>query len=123
MKKAYTITPDEYHELRQEIHKIDYRYGYECGSGHSQRRLSPSTPERTRKRYEKLTAECEAMPKPENHLFFRNPDLYNLWLNRYTNEPITARELYNIVAGIAESIGDAEDRAKSSAAWSNWDGR
>ena len=123
MKKAYAITPDDYRDKVREIRKIDYQYGYECGPNHCQHRLSSSTPEKTKKRYEKLTEECNTMPKPENHLFFRNTDLYNLWLNRNTDEPITAQELYNIVAGIAGAITAAEDRAKSTAIWSDYDGK
>ena len=121
MKKTYTITPDQYREKQSQINNIGYKngwYDYET----NKYRLSDSTPERTRERFEKLTKECEEMPIPSDKTFFLGTDIYNLWLNRDTDEPITARELYNIIASISEEIKDAESSAKSSAAWSNWDG-
>ena len=121
MKRAYTITPEQYHEKQAQIREIVYkngRYDYET----KKYRLLSSTPERTCKQFEKLTKECEEMPIPSDKTFFRGTDIYNLWLNRDTDEPITARELYNIIASISEEIKDAESSAKSSAVWNNWDG-
>lgn len=115
MKKAYSITPDQYHEKKAQIRDIGYKngwYSYET----NKYRLSDSTPERTRKRFEKLTKECEEMPIPNDKTFFRGTDIYNLWLNRDTDEPITARELYNIIASISEEIKSAESMARS-AGW------
>ena len=119
MKKAYTITPEEYYKKLDEIRKIEYNYGYQCGPDYRQYRLSSSTPEKIKKRYEKLKSETENLPKPKDSVFFRNTDLYNLWLNRETDEPVTAKELFNIVTGISGAI----DAAKSAAVWSNFDGR
>lgn len=115
MKKAYSITPDQYREKQAQIRDIGYKngwYNYET----SKYRLSDSTPERTRKRFEKLTKECEEMPIPSDKTFFRGTDIYNLWLNRDTDEPITSRELYNIVASISQDIKAAESMARS-AGW------
>ena len=115
MKKAYSITPDQYHEKQVQIRDIAYKngwYNYETGKY----RLSDTTPERTRKRFEKLTKECEEMPIPNDKTFFRGTDIYNLWLNRDTDEPITARELYNIIASISEEIKATESMARS-AGW------
>ena len=121
MKRAYTITPEQYSKKQAQIREIGYkngRYDYET----NKYRLLSSTPERTCKQFEKLTKECEEMPIPSDKTFFRGTDIYNLWLNRDTDEPITARELYNIIASISEEIKDAESSAKSSAVWNNWDG-
>jgi hypothetical protein len=54
--------------------------------------------------------------------FFRCQELYNLWLNRDNDKPVTTKELYNVVATIAEAIAEAENRAKSHATWSGWGG-
>ena len=122
MKKAYTITPDQYLEKKAEIRKIGYNNGWEDYRTNKYV-LSEGTPERTRRRFEKLTKECEEMPMPSDRIFFRGTDIYNLWLNRDTDEPITARELYNIIASVSEEIKEAESSARSAAAYSNWDGR
>jgi hypothetical protein len=118
MKKAYTITPEEYREKQKEINDIDYKYGYDCGRNHSCHRLSVKTPEKVRQRYEELNKECNEMPMPNSGVYFRGTDIYNLWLNRNNDEPITARELYNIVTAIFGEIGDAENRASY-----EWDGQ
>ena len=115
MKRAYTITPEQYHEKQAQIREIVYkngRYDYET----KKYRLLSSTPERTCKQFEKLTKECEEMPIPKDKTFFRGTDIYNLWLNRDTDEPITARELYSIIANISEEIKSAESMARS-AGW------
>ena len=59
------------------------------------------------------------MPIPNDKTFFRGTDIYNLWLNRDTDEPITARELYNIIASISKEIKDAESSARSAANWND----
>lgn len=120
MKRAYTITPEQYHKKQAQIREIGYkngRYDYET----NKYRLLSSTPERTCKQFEKLTKECEEMPIPNDKTFFRGTDIYNLWLNRDTDEPITARELYNIIASISKEIKDAESSARSAANWDDWD--
>lgn len=122
MKKAYTITPDQYREKQIQINHIGYKNGYSDPKT-DKYTLSSHTNPRTRERFEKLTKECEEMPIPSDKTFFLGTDIYNLWLNRDTDEPITARELYNIIASISEAIKQAESSAKSSAAWSSWDGR
>ena len=118
MKKSYTITPEEYHKKLEEIRDIKYKYG--CSDFAT---ISENAPERVKKRFNKLIAEVKAFAEPQDSLFLRNPDLYNLWLNRNTDEPITARELFNIIAGVSEAIDRAEDRAKTHADWANFDGR
>lgn len=122
MKKAYTITPEEYLEKKREIDGIGYRHGrFDRKTG--KYKLAESTSDRVRKRFDKLTKEVKETPVPNNRLFFKNPDIYNLWLNRDTDEPITARELYNIVEAIGKAIGEAESSARTAASFANWDGR
>lgn len=117
MKKAYTITPEQYREKQREINKIGYKNGwYDQKTGRYT--LSEGTNPRTRKHFENLTKACNEMPKPKDKRFFMDTDIYNLWLNRHTDEPITARELYNIVTAIFGEIGDAENRASY-----EWDGQ
>ena len=117
MKKAYTITPAQYKTKQYEINRIGYNNGWMLETG--EWKLSDDTNPRTRKHFENLVKECEEMPKPKNKVFFRGTDIYNLWLNRHSDEPVTARELYNIVESIAEAISEAESRATRSAA--DWD--
>lgn len=121
MKKAYTITPEQYREKQREINKIGYKNGWSDPKTGIYT-LSEGTNPRTRKHFENLTKECDEMPKPKDKLFFMGTDIYNLWLNRHTDEPITARELYNIIKTVGEAISQAESNAKSSAVWDNWDG-
>ena len=122
MKKAYTITPEQYHDKRAEITAIGYRHGWQNRET-GEYKLADGTSDRVRKRFDKLTKEVKETPVPDNRLFFKNPDIYNLWLNRDTDEPITARELYNIVEAIGKAIGEAESSARTAAAYANWDGR
>lgn len=115
MKKAYTITPEQYREKRKEIERIGYK------NGHSDPKtgrytLSEETNPRTRKHFENLTKECDEMPIPDDKTFFLGTDIYNLWLNRHSDEPVTARELYNIIAIISGEIKDAKSMARS-AGW------
>ena len=117
MKKAYTITPEKYRKNQETIGDIKYKYGYPLEAGW--RLLGGDIPETIKKKADKATSENASVEKPENGLYFRNKDIYNLWLNRDTDEPITARELFNIVEAISEAI----DGARSAAAWSNYDGR
>ena len=117
MKKAYTITPEQYREKQREINKIGYKNGwYDQKTGRYT--LCEGTNPRTRKHFENLTKACDEMPKPKDKRFFMDTDIYNLWLNRHTDEPITARELYNIVTAIFGEIEDAENRASY-----EWDGQ
>lgn len=123
MRKAYTITPDEYREKRREINNIGYKNGWNDPKT-GRYTLSEGTGPGTRKRFENLTRECDGMPKPEDKLFFMGTDIYNLWLNRDTDEPVTARELYNIIKTVGDAISQAESNARSSAVvWDTWGGR
>lgn len=96
MKRAYTITPEGYKHKAEQIRNIEWKYGdnAECA------------PESTKKRYDKLVKECAEFPIPANPIFMKNVDLYNLWLNQHTDEPITAEELFNIIKGITEVMSD-----------------
>lgn len=111
MKKAYTITPEEYKFKAEQIRNIEYKYGDKAAYA----------PETTKKRYDKLVKECAEFPTPANRsanrIFMTNTDLYNLWLNQHTDEPITAKELFNIIKGITEVMSD-----KISTASYQWDG-
>ena len=126
MKKAYTITPEKYEKNRDTIYDIKYKYNYPHEG--SWRYLDGTTaddhtPEKVKKKYNKAVEENKTFVKPENDIFLSNTDIYNLYLNRDTDEPITAREFYNIVTALLSGIDEAEDRAETSAVWSNWDGR
>lgn len=122
MKKAYAITPEQYHDKRATITAIGYHHGW-CNRETGEYKLAEGTSTGVKNRFDKLTKEVKETPVPDNRLFFKNPDIYNLWLNRDTDEPITARELYNIVEAIGKAIGEAESSARTAAAYANWDGR
>ena len=107
MKKAYTITPEEYKYKAEKIRNIEWKYGDKA----------EYAPETTKKRYDKLVKECAEFPTPANPLFMENADLYNLWLNQHSDEPITAKELFNIIKGITEVMSN-----KISSASYQWDG-
>lgn len=49
---------------------------------------------------------------PDDDFFCRNTELRDLWYNRNEDEPITSKELYGIVKGIARAIECADERAK-----------
>ena len=116
MKKAYKLTPEEYKTKCEEIRGIVYHHGYHSNQT-GKDYLSENTSERVRNRYEKLKAEVDETEIPDDFFFFHNADLYNLYLNRDTDEPITARELYNIVSAISKAVKDAKDSAVSSSYW------
>lgn len=107
MKKAYTITPEEYKYKAEQIRNIEFKYGDKAAYA----------PETTKKRYDKFVKECAEFSKPKSSIFMTNTDLYNLWLNQHTDEPITAKELFNIIKGITEVMSD-----KISSASYQWDG-
>ena len=116
MKKAYKITPEQYRKNLYEIREIGYKNGWsDPNTGIC--RLANNTNPRTRKRFENLKKECDEMPIPKDKTFFLGTDIYNLWLNRDTDEPVTARELYNIVADLSKAISDA----KSSSSYYGFD--
>ena len=119
MKKEYTITPAEYKAKVREINDIGYRHGH-FNRERGEYELANNVPDRVRNRFNKLRMEVEQTPRPKDKIFFANEDLYNLWLNRDTDEPITARELYNIVLTIGREIESAENRAVSSATWNGY---
>ena len=112
MKKAYTITPDRYTENNGIIRDVEYNYGHqeseETYMGFKFKTVVDieDVPKYKRKRYERAVRENAEVVKPSlnNSIFFYNEDNYNLWLNRDTDEPITARELYNIVRAIETAI-------------------
>ena len=95
MNKAYTITPEEYCGKSSEIRRIEYSYGDDA----------IYAPARIRSHYKNLKKICADFEEPADSMFMRNADLYNLWLNQDTTEPITARELFNIINGIREELG------------------
>lgn len=109
MKKAYTITPAQ----RQENIKIMSNARYHYGS-------LANAPEEVKARCRKAAEENATITElPKDDLFLENEVMYNLFLNRDTDEPITARELYIIVRTIKEAIDEAERSAKLASA--NWD--
>ena len=48
---------------------------------------------------------------PYDDFFCRNEALRDLWYNRNDDEPITSRELFSIVDGIAKAIQRVEECA------------
>lgn len=96
MKKAYTITPKEYFKKLDELDEIEYRHGEDA----------KYASERIQKKYKRLTEQTKAFKEPKDAMFLRNADLYNLWLNKDTDEPITAKELFNIINGITGEMRD-----------------
>lgn len=126
MKKAYTITPAQYDANVKTMNDIEYRTGYSKATAHhrllSGQTIEETTPKKTKDRYNKAYEENKGVKVPSNEFFFINEVLYNLWLNRDTDEPITAREMYAIVNTICEEIDAAESSASSAAYYANWDG-
>lgn len=123
MKKAYTISPEQYRANEVLIYEIKNKYNYPQEGGWRYldgTTAEEHTPESVKKKWKKATEENKKFKKPRSRFFTKNDDLYNLWLNRDTDEPVTARELYNIVASIREAIADAESRASSSSSLSDW---
>lgn len=110
MKKAYTITPEQYRENIRIMDKARYQYGDLANA-----------PERTRKKCTKAASENLKVERPEDRLFFENEAIYNLWLNRDTDEPITARELYTIVATLAQEIRNAASSVRVAYDYANCD--
>ena len=126
MKQSYNITPKQYNDNRYIIRKSKEKYNYPQEKGWRYLDGTTSeerTPEKVKEQYKKAVEENNAFDVPKNKVFLANTDIYNLYLNRDTDEPITARELYNIVSCLLEEIEDAEDRAESSSIWDGWDGR
>ena len=91
MKKKYKITPYEYHQKIDDMGKITYKTGYD-GT-----REPNEFQAKYKDKYDKLKAETESIEVPEDGFYFYNEVVYNLWLNRDTDEPITAKELYTII--------------------------
>ena len=93
MKKAYKLTPEDCWRKQGQIREIEYKYK---NTVTGEIDASP----RIAKRHKKLTEEVNSMPLPPCQLFMNNADIYNLWLNKNTSEPVTAKELYNIVSAM-----------------------
>lgn len=107
MKKKCAITYKEYKEKIEKLHIIEQKYGDNA----------KFASEKTKKTYDKLVKECAEFPRPSNPLFMESADLYNLWLNRNTDEPITIRELFDITTAVMEVMS-----RKISSATYQWDG-
>jgi len=84
MKKAYKITPQKFQQNREAITRIEYKYG-------------SYVPETMKKGYDKLKAQNAEFVKPDKPFYMENEFVYNLYLNRNVDEPVTSRELYAIV--------------------------
>ena len=114
MKKAYTFTPQQRQKNIKIMADARYKYGSDL----------TKAPEKVKAKCTKAASENATFTDlPENTMYLDNEVMYNLYLNRDTDEPITARELYVITETIFKAIWKAEDRAKTSAAYANWDGR
>ena len=108
MKKSYKVSPKEYNEAKHNLYQIEYRYGYNGKNGKSLvdgagRTFEERYPE-IAKRYKEAEEIVKNTPVPENDMFFKNVFMYNLWLNRKEDEPITSRELYAILNTLAEDM-------------------
>ena len=126
MKQSYNITPKQYKDNKTIIRNIKEKYNYPQEKGWRYldgTTAEEHTPEKVKNQYKKAVEENKAFEIPKNKVFLANTDIYNLYLNRDTDEPITARELYNIVSCLLEEIEDTEDRAESYSIWNGWDGR
>ena len=91
--------PAKYYELWDTIREIEYKYGKNVAD----------MPKTTAKRYEKVKKEMTEIevPKGEDYPRFfepRTPELYNLWLGRESDEPVSKRELYAIVKDILSRV-------------------
>lgn len=91
--------PAKYYELLQTIRDIEYKYGDNVAN----------MPKSTAKRYEKALSEIAEIETPEGEdyaRFFdtRTPELYDLWLGRESDEPVSKRELYAIVKDILSRV-------------------
>ena len=108
MKKSYKVSPKEYNEAKHNLYRIEYHYGYNGKNGKSLvdgagRTFEKRYPE-IAKQYKESEEIVNNTPVPENDLFFKNVFMYNLWLNRKEDEPITSRELYAILNTLAEEM-------------------
>ena len=134
MKQSYAIGPEKYSKNIDTMNEIEYNTGY---THKDAKKVNPftgktkaeSTPKNLVTKYEKAYAENKQfekqLPKGEEReeflesAFCENDTMFNLWLNRNTDEPITARELYQVVKVLLGEVDDAETRASLS----GWDGR
>lgn len=90
MKKAYKITPQKFQQNCETISRIEYKYGSHI-------------PETMKKGYDKIKAQNAEFEKPDKSFFYmENEFVYNLYLNRNEDEPVTSRELYAIVNTLLE---------------------
>ena len=112
MKKAYAITPERYRSNIKVMEDARYHHGESL----------VNAPESVKKKCIKAAKENATIGElPKERIFFENEVMYNLFLNRDTDEPITARELYAIVQTLSEAIEEAEDRARTAAAYTDYD--
>lgn len=91
--------PLKYYELLQTIREIEYKYGDNVAD----------MPKTTAKRYEKAKKEMAKIefPTDDDYVRFfdtRTPELYDLWLGRESDEPVSKRELYAIVKDILSRV-------------------
>ena len=121
------ITPDalpsNLQHLKHRGWEIEQKYGlyerYVNGFGIGKIHLSNKTPKKVKTEYENLKKKVENYQEPENVFFGRSDELYKLWANRESDEPVTFKMLYDVVVEVADAIR----RAEISASYSNYDGR
>lgn len=89
MKKAYKITPQKFQQNCEAISRIEYKYGSHI-------------PETMKKGYDRMKAQNAEFEEPKLSFYMENEFVYNLYLNRNVDEPITSRELYAIVNTLLE---------------------
>ena len=100
MKKAYKITPQKFQQNCEAISRIDYKYGSHI-------------PETMKKGYDRMKAQNAEFEEPKQSFYMENEFVYNLYLNRNEDEPITSRELYAIINTLIEKT----DSMIRSATW------
>lgn len=98
MKKKYKITPDQYRDKIDKMYDITYKTGYD-GIKNADR-----CSRYLKEKYDKYHEETSKMDIPEDKLFFMNEVIYNLYLNRNEDEPVTSKELYKIIETVVDDI-------------------
>lgn len=113
MNNSVKNIPARYWELSDIINDIEYNYGNDTNS----------MPDSIAKRYEKAKKEMEELKVPKGAEYSRffdanYPALYDLWLKKDSDKPITGKELFSVVNALLDKIRKV-DSSIASHIWSS----